>query len=556
MTARFLRRYRNDDEGVALVTVIGAMFVAMALLLTMLAVVLRDATPARQDQDAQAAMAAAQAGVDDYLARLQADGNYATMTTDPNNPAMTPSGRDMPGGVTGATYRYEVLQTSLQSGDGTATLRVTGEVNGTERTFTTTFQPRGFLDFIYFTDKENKAPRFSGQNAAVCSTRWWQGRSSTSTNCGEIGFAADDIIAGPFHTNDTPMLHGRGFTLRGSSTTSTETKSGANCSETQCYRGNYSYDSTTFPDRKLTYGQVIGIPSQNTELKDRAQDPNLGGCYFTGATHIKFEGTTMKVFSPNTMDDTCGFSTAQRQSVQTIPVPDGNVIYVNSASGANLYDTQMDSASLGQITGDNSRTYPLGEVQRVDKGRNANPRYVNEWVTTERTTGRDMPEYGKEKGNAYVQGVVDGKVTIASERDIIVTADLTVAVNPKTHRTSNDIIGLVPNSSVWVYHPVTASGSGSNMRPSVNTIHAAILTVKESFYVQNYGSGAKLGTLEVVGAISQNHRGTVGTGGNTSSGTGYLKDYIYDQRFQTGAIQPPFFLAPTSGAWTASRLGE
>ena len=47
MNARLHQAVR--EQGIALVTVLGVLFVVMALLLTMLAVVLRDAKPARKE---------------------------------------------------------------------------------------------------------------------------------------------------------------------------------------------------------------------------------------------------------------------------------------------------------------------------------------------------------------------------------------------------------------------------------------------------------------------------------------------------------------------------
>ncbi len=37
--------------------------------------------------------------------------------------------------------------------------------------------------------------------------------------------------------------------------------------------------------------------------------------------------------------------------------------------------------------------------------------------------------------------------------------------------------------------------------------------------------------------------------------TGYLKNYVYDTRFQHGA-QPPYFLQPVSTQWTAGQVSD
>ncbi|HTA40566.1 MAG TPA: hypothetical protein VK760_15895, partial [Candidatus Acidoferrales bacterium] len=84
------------------------------------------------------------------------------------------------------------------------------------------------------------------------------------------------------------------------------------------------------------------------------------------------------------------------------------------------------------------------------------------------------------------------------------------------------------------------------------TIDAAILSTKHSWIVDNYKCGEKLGELNVWGSIAQFWRGPVGTGGG--SGTGYIKNYNYDQRLFTK--EPPNFLSPVSTSWKLSRESE
>jgi hypothetical protein len=82
------------------------------------------------------------------------------------------------------------------------------------------------------------------------------------------------------------------------------------------------------------------------------------------------------------------------------------------------------------------------------------------------------------------------------------------------------------------------------------TIDAAILSTAHSFIVDNFKCGKHLGELTVWGSIAQFWRGPVGTGGS-STGTGYTKNYNYDDRL-TG-IQPPDFLSPSTTSWKLSR---
>ncbi len=81
------------------------------------------------------------------------------------------------------------------------------------------------------------------------------------------------------------------------------------------------------------------------------------------------------------------------------------------------------------------------------------------------------------------------------------------------------------------------------------TVDAAILSTKHSFIVDNWQCGSKLGKLTVWGSIAQFWRGPVGTGG--SGGSGYIKNYNYDERL--ASEQPPSFLNPSSTSWSLSR---
>ena len=80
------------------------------------------------------------------------------------------------------------------------------------------------------------------------------------------------------------------------------------------------------------------------------------------------------------------------------------------------------------------------------------------------------------------------------------------------------------------------------------TIDGAILTLKHSFFVDNYDcGGGRLGTLTVHGAIAQFYRGIVGQMGTS----GYLKNYNYDDRL--GLILPPYLFDLQNTQWGVYR---
>jgi Tfp pilus assembly protein PilX len=158
--------------------------------------------------------------------------------------------------------------------------------------------------------------------------------------------------------------------------------------------------------------------------------------------------------------------------------------------------------------------------------------------------------YNDPPGCAVVtlKGTYSRSLTIASQGDILVNGDV--------KRSGDVVLGLIANSFVRVYHPVTRTKSScSNAAGSIAdlTIQAAMLTLGHSFIADNYDCG-KLGTLHVDGAIAQKFRGVVGTFSGSTIVSGYVKDYWYDDRLRYR--NPPFFLDPVSAAWKAVRSNE
>jgi len=134
----------------------------------------------------------------------------------------------------------------------------------------------------------------------------------------------------------------------------------------------------------------------------------------------------------------------------------------------------------------------------------------------------------------------------------------------------DDLLGLIANNYVEIYHPVscTSGGSSSSCNLDANfptetnrnakftnvTLQAAILSVNHSFRVQRHGAGAPLGTLNIDGAIAQRFRGAVGTNSGGSVASGFAKDYVYDQRLKY--LSPPKFLDPVASQWGIATWAE
>jgi hypothetical protein len=232
----------------------------------------------------------------------------------------------------------------------------------------------------------------------------------------------------------------------------------------------------------------LEMPPSNADIKSLA----LTGYVFNGRTEIQLNGGSMNVKNAARWPD---------NAFHSVALPANGVIYV-----------------------DNNGACTSGYVR--------DQTYTSEQAAC---------------GNAWVQGNYSQDITIAAANDVVINGDL--------HRNTDELLlGLVGNNFVRVYHPVnwSWSGCGSNTTAALDDpeIDAAILALNHSFIVDNWDCGARLGNLNIDGAIAQFYRGPVGTSG----GTGYLKNYVYNDRLRYR--EPPYFLDPVQSQWRIARQTE
>ncbi|HTG47091.1 MAG TPA: pilus assembly PilX N-terminal domain-containing protein [Actinomycetota bacterium] len=566
---RWVRRVRRDgEEGVALITVLLVTFVLLILVASTMAYAIGSMPISRRDQDWNAALTAAEAGLDDYLYRLNQNdqyylygstpppatgtcGAYPTLAAPPDGNAAFTSWVAVPGSTTGATFRYSV-DTSCLVTQGAIIVWATGRSGNSTRTVQATFRRRAFIDYLYFTDYETTDPAaypIAGYNTnnsawaqANCASHYYETRPSgppyDNSHCVDINFVSGDVINGPLHSNDAIMVCGTP-SFQGNVTTSWQ---GAG-TPVKRYRTNSgcSGNNPTFAragDPK--YADPLTMPPSNQSMKTTADATLAGtGCLFTGPTSITLNSNgTMTVVSPFTKwpapPNNC-------QPGTNIPLPANGVIYVQNVPASSTDPNYSASCITStQIGGTATVQQPLGYPQKYD-----------------------ISQYGCMNGDAFVKGSLKGRLSIAADNNIDVIGNLTYAGGTG----GSDLLGLVANNFVEIYHPVGDCGSASapcdngskvngyynlddlagGLTTSFNnpTIQAAILAVNHSFRVQNYqyGDDTPLGTITAYGAIAQKYRGTVGTGG----ASGYTKTYSYDQRMKYQS--PPFFLNPVAAAW-------
>lgn len=512
-------RAHAEDEGFALVVVLGTMTVLMLFLLATLAFAVNNTKPNRRGQDAKTALAAAQAGVDEYVARLTAADDYWTNgNNDSTNKAFSSAGTPIPGAAAGgAVFKYSVLTDAVQTAsDGVIRLRSTGTSRGVSRSITAQLTPASFLKYIYYSDIEALDPVLVKTPDARCYTYYYNGRSTAPTGtCQEIQWTGGDTVDGRLHSNDALQINGPVNFTSPETGTSWKTPPIAN---------RYWWGTGTPLSIKPRPEDVVPLPQTNQELQAVASTGS--GCVYSGETRIRFTGAFMRVLSPGTkagVPSRC-YNTSTPNVEQLVAVP--SVIYVDDNSG-----------TCGTL---NAQGTAVGYPQ-----------------PNEDVSGRSISPYNCAKGDAFVEGTLSGRTTLATKNNIVVTNDIYYSSGTGGPITGTDVLGLIADNYVWVYHPVKDDGSNlaTLANPGVFHIDAAILSVKHSFVVQNWDAGAVLSPaggalstkLTVRGSIAQKFRGPVGQSKPDGSRSGYLKNYTYDDRLLN--LPPPFFLKPATSPW-------
>lgn len=568
---RFLRSRVGDERGIALVAVIAIGSVIAILVVSAVALAIGGLSKARNDQDWNAALAAAYAGVEEYQSRLASDSTYfqyghpsAPFTGATASEVTLPTGADknpafgvgatgdwaaVAGTTQGAEFRYEV-DNSKYGADGTIRIRSTGRVGGETRSIVADLKQKGFIDFLYFTNYEIQDPEVSGESAS-CATYAWAGRDS---DCRPIDFGPKDTINGPAHSNDTLRICGS--TFKGKVTTAWDVPEGTRRFVKPSYCGEPTFEvDNEEGERAPGYSPVVGMPATNAQLKKetRTDLPDVSpGCLYTGPTKIVFTADgNMRVTSPwsnktrvsgdpvsaGKSPNECGrpgkgVNQLGSKDGAKVKVPENKVIYVQNVPNVADDPNKPTDATRNDIKCTGESKSVLGNAIGFPK--------LNEDTYTEKS-------YQCDKGDVFVQGTVDGALTIAAENYIYVTGDV------KYEDPDSDILGLIGNNAVWVWNPIRCTyvdkydncvWGTSLLGGKDRRIDAAILSVSHTFQVQHYSLSGKRGILTVNGAIAQNFRGAVGSAYGSTLYSGYEKNYQYDPRLTYTA--PPKFLSPVT----------
>lgn len=582
-----MRQVATGDSGVVLVTVLLTAFVMSLLGAALLVYVTQQMPQAAEHQDRQAALAAAEAGIEDYLQRINADPEYYLLgDTDATNPAFAgfialPGAQDAT-----AQYRIDSVETGGVATRGVIVVEATGRVGGQERSVRVELAREKFTDYAYLSDLEVNDPRnrvaypslstvsdtdrIAELETRCANYRWPSGRPATPSgrqNCAELQWYNGDITDGKVHTNDLIGMSGSPkFNAQVSSGCFGPVACGASVSS-GVYKNYYESGS---PSPLFTYSPAgvmargnVPFPEDNKALSIQAKPPNKG-CLFTGPTRIVLRGSYAEVWNRNskqTNGPSCGGNYTTKSGVgwkHDVPMTDdGLVIYVQNIPADSADPNYTASGSVFSTAPFIPGTKPANApaTYRPSSGSAATLTTPNGFPLPE-DKGTDVGIYGPTQGDVLIEGTLDGRLTVGAEDDIIITGDIL------RKDATGDLVGLVANNFLWNYHPVNAtSGNGDQYELCANPcmenvrIEASIMSVNHAYGTPYYRVGWSKGTIYTYGSLVQKWRNNVGSGSfGTAGHTGYAKRYGYDPQLQF--TQPPHFLQPEFLVWGVSRWAE
>jgi type II secretory pathway pseudopilin PulG len=556
----------DDESGFTMImTVIGVSLIALLAAVAVTAVN-GSAQVTGRDIARKQAYEAALAGINEYSYHLHVKSDYWTECTKAvpsgevsalNQQGSTANRRPLPGG-SGASYALELIPANgfkecvpgieaatssmleaLEPMRGTFQVRATGFYGKAQVSVTATFKPASFLDYVYFTQLETSDPVTYGNaelKAAAerqCNKTIFEHRydtplktlngqmlteSGTTTTdehsadfCDVISFVGADNIEGPMHTNDAFVF----------------------CENPTLGRDKNDPIEVSYPEEKGWFQTRDLLPSWQRSNGCSGSNSNVKG---------RFEIKQPALIPPATNSQLATIAEQGFRFEGEIAIClEGSLMKVGagkSCTASPLY----------------SGPFPVnGVIYDGNKNNECNTEYTPFNVSYESTVVNTC-------GNInIVKGEYAKPLTIAAANNLLIMSNVTKS-------TEEGMLGLIATNFIRVYHPTqihpekcvngicfedTTKTGCYNSKGSIEnlTIEAALLALQHSFIVDNYRCGSRLGTLTVKGAIAQKYRGAVGTTG--SNGNGYLKHYVYDNRFKT--TEPPSFIEPVKSDWVIGR---
>lgn len=148
-----------------------------------------------------------------------------------------------------------------------------------------------------------------------------------------------------------------------------------------------------------------------------------------------------------------------------------------------------------------------------------------------------------DKGAMFVEGTIDGRVTLASLRSggssggtVRITNNLVYKDNPRTNPSSNDILGVVS------YGDFTIADNGA----TEFNVNGSFYSYKGGLAVEN-GNTRPAGNLRIYGGMMVEYLYATSNGASGSSRRGYNLKTEFDERMAEAGNQPDYF--PSTSAF-------
>jgi hypothetical protein len=618
----------RDEAGVALALVAGIIMILFLGTSLMVTNVLQHFPMVQQDAVQHEAYRAMIAGVDEYLSEVNSDPEYVMCNAVPiyaGQLPTAPSAWPLEGNstVTGALcnelslaawtavpnvsanysvpawFRFGTPSIYSCTGVGSACptpqtwedVKVVGAAGYTNDmsydVAEVQFDPtNGFLVNLWWLNYDQSDPVTLGDATAPDCGYYWNGGlvGGNPTDCTAIVIDNGESIDGNLFLNDslfecgTPHIAGNTQTADpGHAYIAYPSGCGAEgAPNPTSWAGHGVFTDNAHAESPPTDDAVLGTVAVND------------GCEYMGPTEIKFalNGGVggMDVYSPDTpltggVDSLSGpndTSTCYNSVTGWggwVPLPANGVVYVTGCTGPPLTTCSYT---------------PLG----------ATP------ATSVYTPDDSYESVGASEGDAIVEGVLQGQLTVAAENNVVISGDIcyeswTTSALPCQEApagVSTDVLALVAYNFVELNHYVDGSGrdnhpctGGTGTSPvdggaapyqqatySTNSgtaytdlqcdvddpvIDAAILALNHQFDVHNFdqGNNNNLGTcgraetygcVYIFGSLAEDWRGPVGVTGTS----GYDKEYTYDTRL--GYLSPPDYLNPGTDSWGLSAMSS
>jgi hypothetical protein len=368
-----IKNIGRDESGMTTVTVIAIISLIIALMTASVLTVQSDRVGIVHRVSRDKAIAAAEAGFNDYLWRLNKDHEYYLNYV---HPAEGNDALGHPKYVTVGNGEYHLEITPPTDTVPMVTIKATGRAMTAAgvyltRSITAQVRMRKFTDYIFMTEYEV----VEGSNDLI----WWK---------------TGDVVDGPLHTNDNLNTSGTPWFKKKVTMTGIL---------------NDTAGTPRFDEGYVENSDELALPPTNSKIKDFAIQ---GGYYYYGVTTILLNGSSLNI----TNTDASGKTTGPTGNVS---FPANGTIYVDGLASAKYTagngDIYIRGTYNGKLTvGAKNIIYVTGDI-----------RYVNANTDILGLVGENyiyVNHYSQSAGDVTLQGILHATTTSTFRTGTIVKA--------------------------------------------------------------------------------------------------------------------------------------